>query len=226
MDTACQVLGAREETVEPPSHDSPPQAQSRRDQIGQEVSAAVGVGKGDVMAVGRHHHHAHILALQLRATLAIHLLVGGEGVLGEHAAYDIGTLHVVVLKVHHHFVAYSGTEECAAGRGHRRDDAHPRRRHGIHAFFYLFFQFLAFGFYSLLLISGCLQVVMGLQVLPVLLVIEILILADYGVVLLRILIAGLALPLVVLLGRCLKFGYLFLCLFFLGLLFLFFLLVQ
>ena len=207
MDATCQVLSAWQLISERPSHDSAQQSQSRRNQIGQEVGAAYGVGKGDMMAVRRNQRHGDIFSLQLHATLAIHLLVGGEVVLGENAAYDVWTLHIVVLKVHQHFVAYPGAEErAAAWRGHRRDDAHPRRGHGLHVELNPLLQFLALSFRLFLLALGPAQVGCCFQVRLVLLIIDFLILTDDRIILLKIPIVCLAILRVVLLGCCHKFS--------------------
>ena len=111
-----------------------------------------------MMAVGRHHCHRHILSLQLHAALTVHLFVGGEVVLGEHAAHHVWTLHIAILKVHQHLVANTGTEECtAAWCSHRCDDAHPRRGHSIHIFIYIFHQFLALLFLPFLVFADTFQ---------------------------------------------------------------------
>ena len=50
MDTTCQILAFFRIVLIP--HDRSPQSYTRRYQIGQEVCAVIGVGKGDMVAVG------------------------------------------------------------------------------------------------------------------------------------------------------------------------------
>ena len=87
-----------------------------------------------MMSVGRRDGHRDIFPLHLGRLLAVIALVGRQHVLREQAAHHVRPLHIVAVEVHQHLIADARTiERTATRRGHRRGNAHPRRRHFINA---------------------------------------------------------------------------------------------
>ena len=102
MDTAGEVLGAWDVGYEVINRiwEYGIEESSTRVQVGNELHAVARVGKGDMVAVGRHERHREVLTLlNLWCHIAVKALRRLQRILGIEGSYDVWTLNIVAVDI-------------------------------------------------------------------------------------------------------------------------------